>query len=237
MRTVQIGDIHGRKEWKEIVNKEEKADRIVFTGDYWDSFDVPFADQDVNFHDLMAFKKEQGIRVVMLLGNHDFHYCPWAQQVGERYSGFQHKYKHLIQHELQEAFEKSYIDIAHSIGDVLFTHAGVTKTWWEAVKDKLPIKPWNELAGQLNELFLADPMLFGFTGYDNSGDDVQASPTWVRPRSLSLDAVEHWRQVVGHTRVREIVNIQDRIWLTDVLENKKRQYLSITDGVIDINTY
>ncbi|NBP57427.1 metallophosphoesterase, partial [bacterium] len=40
MKTIFIGDIHGRSIWKEIV-EQEKPDRVIFIGDYFDSFDIP----------------------------------------------------------------------------------------------------------------------------------------------------------------------------------------------------
>ena len=39
MKTIVIGDIHGRDVWKEIVFQEQ-ADRVIFIGDYFDSFDI-----------------------------------------------------------------------------------------------------------------------------------------------------------------------------------------------------
>ncbi len=43
-----IGDLHGRDCWKWIV-ETEKADRYVFIGDYFDSFDIPGLLQMHNF--------------------------------------------------------------------------------------------------------------------------------------------------------------------------------------------
>ena len=39
MKTLLLGDIHGRNIWKEII-KKETPDRVVFIGDYFDSFDI-----------------------------------------------------------------------------------------------------------------------------------------------------------------------------------------------------
>ena len=36
MKTIIIGDIHGRSVWKQIVEKEKDAHQIVFLGDYFD---------------------------------------------------------------------------------------------------------------------------------------------------------------------------------------------------------
>ena len=37
MKTVIIGDIHGRISWEKIVEKENDADRFIFVGDYFDT--------------------------------------------------------------------------------------------------------------------------------------------------------------------------------------------------------
>jgi predicted phosphodiesterase len=37
-KTVVIGDIHGRDSWKQII-KDQNPDRVVFMGDYFDSYD------------------------------------------------------------------------------------------------------------------------------------------------------------------------------------------------------
>jgi len=48
MRTIFLGDTHGRPTWKDIITKEN-PDRVVFIGDYFDSFDIGGAEQIHNF--------------------------------------------------------------------------------------------------------------------------------------------------------------------------------------------
>ena len=52
-RTVILGDSHGRNLWKQIVEAETDADRIIFLGDYFDSFDIPGVVQLQNFLDIV----------------------------------------------------------------------------------------------------------------------------------------------------------------------------------------
>ena len=42
MKTIVIGDIHGRTIWKQIVIENPDFDKLVFIGDYFDSFDIAF---------------------------------------------------------------------------------------------------------------------------------------------------------------------------------------------------
>ena len=85
MKTIFLGDTHGRSLWKDIVQKEA-PDRVVFIGDYFDSFDIGSAEQQFNFKEIIKFKENNECEIIMLVGNHDYHYYPG----GETYSGYQH---------------------------------------------------------------------------------------------------------------------------------------------------
>jgi metallophosphoesterase superfamily enzyme len=76
MKTVLIGDIHGHDSWKQIIEQEQDADRIIFVGDYFDSFTIPGLIQCENFQDIIEFKKTSDKEVVLLVGNHDYNYFP-----------------------------------------------------------------------------------------------------------------------------------------------------------------
>ena len=51
-RTLVLGDTHGLSLWKQIV-KQENPDRVIFIGDYFDSFDIPGVDQIHNFKEII----------------------------------------------------------------------------------------------------------------------------------------------------------------------------------------
>ena len=76
MKTVFIGDTHGRDLWKQIVEVESDADKIIFLGDYFDSFDISGVVQLHNFNEIVEFKKNSDKEIVLLFGNHDHHYAP-----------------------------------------------------------------------------------------------------------------------------------------------------------------
>lgn len=71
MKTLFLGDIHGRDIWKDIINKEN-PDKVIFIGDYFDSFNILWDIQLLNFLDIMEFKKNSEKEVITLLGNHIF---------------------------------------------------------------------------------------------------------------------------------------------------------------------
>jgi predicted MPP superfamily phosphohydrolase len=100
-RVLTVGDIHGRSIWKNflfgsyenfeawkdsVLSENTPAwenaldivfsdiDKVVFVGDYFDSFTVSNAEMKANVLDLFLFKRQYPERVFMLWGNHDVHY-------------------------------------------------------------------------------------------------------------------------------------------------------------------
>jgi predicted phosphodiesterase len=86
MKITIIGDTHGRSKWKNIVEKEKDADKIIFIGDYFDAKDGGYSAnrQIENFKEIVEFKRNNPDKVILLIGNHDFHYL---KGVNEEYSG------------------------------------------------------------------------------------------------------------------------------------------------------
>jgi predicted phosphodiesterase len=204
MKIIALGDTHGRDYWKQIVNTQT-FDKIVFIGDYFDSFDIDGQVQINNFLDIIEFKKANPEKVVLLVGNHDFHYMPIATSIGEYYSGFQSSLSHQISYLLQE--HKSYLQMAYKYNNFLFTHAGVTNTW---LKQTMGLHKTDEtdflgipVDEYINDVWKYSPKHFYFNGRDPYGDDVTQSPIWVRPDSLNEDAFAA-THVVGHTRQERI---------------------------------
>jgi len=227
MRIVAIGDTHGRDTWKQIVDREMDADKIVFVGDYFDSKDKISPEvQKLNFQEICEIKRLFPDKIVLLFGNHDYHYL---RTVDEQYSGYQMWQKTDIGAMLDGAINEGIIQMAYVNGDFLFTHAGVTKTWCE--NNGIEVSKDTDVSHDINELFFFKPSAFQFkSGKNHSayGDDITQSPIWVRPQSLLQDQINWYIQVVGHT-VQDKVNDYFGIILIDTID--VGQYLSITDGV------
>ena len=236
MKTIAIGDIHGLGYWKQILEKE-RPDRVVFVGDYFDSFNIPGIDQIHNFKNIIHWKQDNPeCEVILLIGNHDFHYMPAAGN--ERYSGFQ---KNLYM-EIGDVLEtnKHHLRMAYRIDDLVFSHAGITP-------DFLLRNGWGEqdMVEFVNDLWNYRPHKFRFAdnGYGHSdpyGDDVFQGPLWIRPKSL-MKACKDIRktiiQVVGHTQV-EVIDpgkaTGGRYYFIDSMQTSK-QYLVYEDKQITIN--
>lgn len=238
MKTVVIGDVHGRHVWKWITNYE-KPDRVIFIGDYFDSFDVPYDIQINNFLDIVKYKEESGVDVVMLLGNHDFHYLPYINDTAT--SGYQKKYAHLIKQIVGNY--QDYLQVAYQFDDLLFTHAGASVEFMDANFER-----WEEenTSGHLNELFKYKPNKFLFTGNDPYGDDTFQTPIWIRPMSLmrankTSFLKNRWVQVFGHTPLKKI-DIKGhatggRYYCIDTLHSSGEYMIIDEDSKISFNTY
>lgn len=222
---IALGDTHGRDNWKEIVKNEQQADKIIFIGDYFDTHEgVSVEIQIKNFKEILEFKKNNMDKVVLLLGNHDFHYLKDAQ---EHYSGFK-AFKFIDINEILEPAVRSGLVIAcYTYGNYVFTHAGVTKTWCEANGINI-----NNLADSINQTLLINPSAFRFEmgdNYSNHGDDVTQSPIWVRIPSLLKDKLDGKTFVVGHTTLERLAIIDTLIGI-DTL-GTSGEYLVIEDGI------
>ena len=76
-KLVIIGDIHSRAVWRKIVNDNPDADKFIFLGDYFDSHEKKYypSKQVFNFKEILKLQESLGDdRVILLLGNHDYHY-------------------------------------------------------------------------------------------------------------------------------------------------------------------
>jgi predicted MPP superfamily phosphohydrolase len=222
MKTIALGDTHGRDLWKRIIDKEN-PDRIIFIGDYFDSRDgIDGKLQIHNFLEIAAYKRQSSKQVILLVGNHDFHYL---KGVTDEYSGFQHWLCGSIQDVLEENIE--LLQMCYEMNDLLFVHSGITKTFLANNN----IKENEHIVEKINDLFKLSRNSFKFTLGENRdmyGDDICQTAIWVRPASLLADKIDNYIQVVGHTQV-EHINITDTgLIFIDALGSSK-EYLVIND--------
>jgi predicted MPP superfamily phosphohydrolase len=225
MKIIALGDTHGRTDWK-IISAKNDFDKIVFIGDYFDTHENISPDQQKdNFKDLIAYKKANMDKVVLLFGNHDYHYLSTTEEI---YSGFQMFHKTDIQEMIHEAISEDLLCMCFIWKNIIFTHAGVTKTWCNT---NLIQKEFLEQS--INDLFKYKPNAFRFTSgknRDQYGDDICQTPIWVRPNSLLVDGIDDYIQVVGHT-VQDKLVVTNNVILIDTL-GTSGEYLQIIDGVI-----
>lgn len=227
MKILVIGDVHGRDNWKKAV-AENEFDKVVFLGDYFDSWDKTAEEQIKNFNEIIDYAENSSDDVILLIGNHDYHYII----NGEKYSGYQPFYADKFRELLLPQVLEQRLSVSHLDGRFLFTHAGLTETWlksqgWEDVPTGLPIDEF------LAVTFLNSFDTFRFNGVDNTGNDVTQGPFWVRPQSLIKDA---WGDkdiihVVGHTRQYGVEFHEPNVLLCDT-DNKEHVIIDTEEETV-----
>lgn len=233
MKILNIGDVHGRNDWKRAIFGSVQEydtwrsavdsgldaatipyDKVIFVGDYVDSFDLTNVEILHNLNEIIHLKMTLGDKVVLLWGNHDIQYFVNDQSC----SGFRSNMKM----DLYDIFTKneSLFKLAHQevVDDrnYLWTHGGVTSGWLSFFENKFLnntehrlydiIEPYKtlKLADQLN---LAWEMRFYglfYVDYTSGGYHPWAGPLWNRVTSLNNYPLHKFTQVVGHTQQPEI---------------------------------
>lgn len=229
MKTLILGDIHGRTCWKDLINKES-PDLTIFLGDYATSHEgIRDEIQINNTFEILNYKESNPSSCILLRGNHDLQ-CLYNN------SGYWACYPEPSQNLLgifsSEEFRNRFLNDTQWIylqDDILYSHAGISKTW---LKDSG--------VNSLEEINSLEPIgeLFGFRPnslFDTSGDSKTQGCIWIRPQSLVEDAIPEYIQVVGHSTVHTITDIKKvvpglskSIWLCDnlpdeylILDNEK----------------
>lgn len=137
-----VPDVHCRNFYKPVLEIKNKP--IVFLGDYLDPYSwegFSFENGLANLEEIIQFRKDNPDRVTLLIGNHCFNYV-WQKNWASRYNPKYSSEAHRLYLDNLNLFESYKI-----IGDVLFTHAGVSDGWIQLNKIEDPIKEidkeWN----------------------------------------------------------------------------------------------
>jgi hypothetical protein len=240
MKTVILGDTHGRPIWKQIV-VDEQPDRVIFIGDYFDAYDDYTAvEQMHNFKEIIEYKESGQSEVIILIGNHDYHYM---RGITEHYSGYQAGVRPAIEQLLYE--NRQHMQMAYGMNVLIFTHAGVSYDWLQVhgYDNESNLIDW------INDMWKYKPNVFGFAGRDPYGDSTISSPIWIRPHSLqkaNRDTLrDQFIQVVGHTTQGKIdtegKSTGGRYYYIDTLGTSGQymilEQISEDNGEIKFNTY
>lgn len=229
MKTLVLGDIHAKTCWEDII-KKEMPDNVVFLGDYVSTHDHVTNEQQIeNFDKILQLKESNPENVILLRGNHDMQHLMGNENEFEC-SG----YFPIVGNWFQKNYERILKNTqwVYIIDKYLFSHAGISETWFNDV----PVKDYIDI----NKLPPSE--LFGFRPnsiWDIYGDTATQGCTWIRPEALAKDSIIGYTQIIGHTIVGEIIDIQQsvrqkqHIILCDCLP---RQYVIIKDNKLNIVT-
>jgi predicted phosphodiesterase len=200
MKTITIGDLHGRDCWKQVdVNK---YDKVIFIGDYTDSFTAKDGEIRTNLLEITLLKKEHPDKVELLIGNHDFNYM--FREDNFYCSGYRpsmHDSLWVIFNENKKLFK-----VAHQEGDYLFTHAGIHSLWYKNNREALDGFEGN-YADKLNQAFNSRHYpIFYDVSRRRGGTSPAGSPLWADKSETNVDRFPV-HQIVGHSRVNNIVTM------------------------------
>lgn len=225
MKVITVGDLHGSPAWKEISPQE--WDKIIFLGDYVDSFDYKDDDIAENLQAVIGLKEKFPEKVILLWGNHDLGYL-YHERPGHSCSGF----RRTMAKQLNEVFtgSRELFLPAWQVDNYLWTHAGITNGWFKAFLEK-ELKPSDEnLAATLNRLFDAYFMPLFHVSRIRGGIHPLAGIFWADSMELLHDPLPQFHQIAGHTKTRNgVLSIfsGDRntsVTLADCLETKTEFY-------------
>ena len=231
MKTLTVGDLHGKDVWKEI--DTIRYDKIIFVGDYVDCFTTSNVEIKHNLEQIIRYKKDNMDKVVLLLGNHDVQYTTMSNS-HLICSG----YRPVMLHDLYQIFYNNYdiFQIAYQIDNYLWTHAGVHEAWHE--KRYLPwmelmipkYKDFSLLEG-LEEMYKnrAEPLYD--VGYYRGGRHPIGGPLWLDQMYGREKPLKGYHQIVGHSKVKEIkTHIIDKdtsITFTDILDSISTRFYEL----------
>lgn len=230
MKFYTIGDIHGKNTWFDLVNDIDILEdniKIIFIGDYVDSFDTSNGDMIVNLNEIISFKKEYPDKVVLLLGNHDIQYQLLHSNLINKImcSGFRQK----ISESLFELFtnNKNIFQVAYQYDNYLWTHAGISDFAYKLFfQNKLP-KNKLEWADELNRLYvIKDESLFHISRLRGGSSSV-GSIFWADISETMRNPVTGLHQIVGHSHVSKVH--------TEVIESEQSEF-NLGDPILKIDT-
>lgn len=249
LKILALGDLHGRHEILSNAMNDflhGDFDKMILIGDYADSFDRSNEDILRCFKSIIEYKEELGDDFIPLIGNHDIQYMLDnnydVQCTGYRPDLYYQLFSYLRPH-------RKVFQYAYSAGNHLFTHAGITKSWY--------LKHYNVLDKWCNisNLNVGDDAFLG-TLLNNIGDTSDApilwetgdsrkeikihncsgGPLWADKSEMINDPMPGIDHVVGHTPVQNITkkiifngkHIENTsVTFIDVL-NTKNKYLKLT---------
>lgn len=224
MKHIIIGDIHGRDCWREVNVKN--YDKVIFLGDYVDSFTLADSVIYQNLKDILALKKKYPNKIILLLGNHDIHYLyfPRYQCIGFRPS---------MQRQLTGLFfeNKHLFKIAYQKENYILSHAGITNSWYNEFLKLTTLSDIKDekdtLADLINKVDQTPQRYILHTAGFFRGGQGNGGVTWADIKETQIDMLKGYHQVVGHSKVEKIESIRytDRsITYVDVLDHSTSFY-------------
>jgi len=205
-KTLILTDVHHRIDLVDEIVALEKADKVIWTGDYQDQFeDTP---EDAKKTAIWLKGKLEDPRNVMIIGNHDWTYM---------YPDNKHAYCSGFSDEKSEAIRKilnkndfAKLKSFHVENNILFSHAGISKRFLDFVVKKgdwdedkeyslenivSSLEDWTEKARLLFPVGGSHPLFMA--GWDRGGRQDYGGIIWEDSRTHF--PIKGLKQIFGHT--------------------------------------
>lgn len=248
MKTLTIGDIHGRSDWKRFlfgdidlykewrrnadINRVDTLksiipmydyDKIIFVGDYVDSFTVSNIDMIVNLQDIIHLARFERDRVVLLIGNHDVQYfIPGVPGC----SGIRPEMMWDLQNLFQR--DRNLFHAAYQYKDWLWTHAGINERFFADHMEERPRHNDEDWAYVLNDMFNREEKQLFQVSPLRGGLSLYGGPLWTDRKELIREPMPGINQIVGHTPVPDIEeyvgSIADLVFVDCLERGSNRPY-------------
>lgn len=225
LRFVTIGDIHGKDVWIDMISESvdfvNEDVKVIFIGDYVDSFNETDSEIIDNLKRIIELKREFPSKVELLLGNHDiqYHLLHNDLHLNVRCTGF----RNSIAEDLFQLFthNKDIFKVAYQYKNYLWTHAGISNFAYRLFfQNKLP-KNKLEWADELNRLYIIrDESLFHISRIRGGSSQV-GSIFWADMSETMRNPVDNLHQIVGHSKIAKIY--------TEVIDEVPDTSITFTD--------
>ena len=239
MSTLILGDLHLKQPFvlphivTYVHDPELGIERLVFLGDAcddWGATERRALDALAFYAEWVEARRSEGLKVDVLLGNHDL--CYIRGKLGSGTMGG-------IMAELRACLEdRLHVQMAAPVGRFLCCHAGITQDWADRYLADVPASPV-DIACALNAM-LADPgqwAALDSAGPSRGGWQIPG-PVWADVSDMLYGALADLDQIVGHTPVAragrlDLVGWEDgaapEVWTCDTM-SLRRSGAPIGDG-------
>jgi predicted MPP superfamily phosphohydrolase len=217
MKIISVGDLHGRDVAEDVRDLINQCDKMVFMGDYVDSFERTDGQIRECLRNVIQLKRDNPEKVVLLWGNHDVQYLLGPKNHG--CSG----YRPQMHTDLFAEFHcnKELFQLAFQHNDWVWTHAGIHDGWWLfRLKE---YQGFGSVADELNFAFKEGKESIFDVGHRRGGYRDVGGPLWCDRNELINAPLKDYNQVVGHTKrdfVEKFNYKNHEIVFVDVLHNE-----------------
>lgn len=197
MRFLVFGDLHGENRWQKEVEKIDSYDRVIFMGDYMDSFTHYDVELIENLNNIIDFKNSYPDKVTLLLGNHDNHYL-FSDFPETRCSGFRSHIYLRVKTRFKN--NEDFFQAAYQFEDLLFTHGGLLNVHYQHLNNIVKKEESMRYDTYLNMIFENKPRTMFLVSGLRGGGDSHSGIFWTDWRELIAEKnILPINQIVGHT--------------------------------------